>query len=81
MLTRKQLYRKTIKNFKSKNKLIEKNNRYTDSQIDSTNRNPMNFILFGLGFRARFRAFIEAMCWEVEQIDVKRTLPVVLAYV
>ena len=44
MLTRKQLYRKTIKNFQSKNKLIEKNNRYTDLQIDSTNRNPMNFI-------------------------------------
>ena len=45
MLTRKQLYRKTIRHFQNKKLLIETDNRYTDLQSDSTNTNQMDKIL------------------------------------
>ena len=39
MLTRKQLYRKTIRHFQNKKLFIDTDNRYTDSKSDSTNTN------------------------------------------
>ena len=45
MLTRKQLYRKTIRHFQNNKLLIETDNRYTDLQSDSTNTNQMDKIL------------------------------------
>ena len=42
MLTRKQLYRKTIRHFQNKKLLVETDNRYTDLQSDSTNTNQMD---------------------------------------